>query len=44
MFDSQLEMIDPHQTLDGLAQAAGTISYEVLTGVGQRYRREYSKA
>lgn len=39
-----LEVIGPHQTLDDLAQAAGTISYEVLTSLGQRYRREYLKA
>jgi alanine racemase len=41
---SLVEMIGPHQTLDDLAQAAGTISYEVLTSLGQRYTREYLKA
>lgn len=38
---SLVEMIGPHQTLDDLAQAAGTISYEVLTSLGQRYQRAY---
>ncbi|AYD02552.1 alanine racemase [Neorhizobium sp. NCHU2750] len=43
MLGSLVEMIGPHQTLDDLAQAAGTISYEVLTSLGQRYQREYLK-
>ena len=38
---SLVEMIGSHQTLDDLAQAAGTISYEVLTSLGQRYERQY---
>ena len=38
---SLVEMIGQHQTLDDLAQAAGTISYEVLTSLGQRYQRAY---
>jgi alanine racemase len=38
---SLVEVLGPHQTLDDLAQAAGTISYEILTSLGQRYRRDY---
>jgi alanine racemase len=36
-----VEVIGPHQTLEGLAEDAGTIAYEILTGLGHRYRREY---
>jgi alanine racemase len=28
-------------TVDDLAKAAGTIGYEVLTGLGRRYHRVY---
>jgi alanine racemase len=38
---SLVEMIGPHQTLEQLAADAGTISYEILTGLGRRYRRIY---
>lgn len=38
---SAVEMIGPHQTLDDLADAAGTISYEILTSLGHRYHRRY---
>lgn len=38
---SLVEVIGPHQTLEMLAQDAGTIPYEFLTGLGHRYRRDY---
>lgn len=36
-----LELLGPAQGIDALAEAAGTISYELLTGLGARYRRRY---
>jgi alanine racemase len=39
---SQVEIIGGHQSLDALAAAAGTIGYEMLTSLGQRYERIYS--
>lgn len=38
---SLVQLIGPDQTLDDIARDAGTISYEILTGLGQRYRRTY---
>ncbi|MBL0375246.1 alanine racemase [Rhizobium sp. KVB221] len=38
---SLVELIGPHQTLEDIAAAAGTISYEILTSLGHRYHREY---
>lgn len=38
----RVELIGPHITIDAVAQAAGTIGYEILTGLGSRYRRHYS--
>ncbi len=35
------EVIGSHQTIDDLAQSAGTISYEILTALGARYKRIY---
>ncbi|MFQ6550103.1 alanine racemase [Aestuariibius sp. 2305UL40-4] len=35
-----LTIIGPHQGIDALAKAAGTIGYEILTSLGPRYRRE----
>jgi len=34
-------MIGDEITVDALASAAGTIGYEVLTGLGRRYHRVY---
>lgn len=34
-----VELIGPHQSLDELAAAAGTIAYEILTQLGPRYHR-----
>jgi alanine racemase len=36
-----LTMLGPHQTVDDLARAAGTIGYEILTSLGPRYTRRY---
>ncbi len=36
-----LDILGPHQGPDELAEAAGTIGYEVLTALGARYRRRY---
>lgn len=36
-----LELIGPHQTLDEVAALAGTISYEILTGLSRRLSRLY---
>ncbi|NDW44343.1 alanine racemase [Ruegeria sp. PrR005] len=36
-----LQMLNRLQTVDDLAEAAGTIGYEILTSMGQRYRRTY---
>ncbi|MFD1326370.1 alanine racemase [Mycoplana ramosa] len=38
---SLVELIGPNQTLEALAADAGTISYEILTGLGDRYHRDY---
>ncbi|MEE4451314.1 alanine racemase [Novosphingobium resinovorum] len=36
-----VELIGPHQTIDQVAEDAGTISYEILTQLGHRYERVY---
>ena len=36
-----LDLLGPSQGIDALASAAGTIGYEILTGLGQRYARRY---
>lgn len=38
---SMVEIIGPHQTLEMIAKDAGTISYEILTSLRQRYQRDY---
>ncbi len=38
---SLVEVIGPHQTLEAIAADAGTIAYEILTSLGDRYHREY---
>ncbi len=35
------EIIGPRQTADDVARQAGTIGYEILTGLGARYERNY---
>jgi alanine racemase len=37
-----LDILGPHQTVDDLAEAAGTIGYEILTSLGPRYGRRYT--
>ncbi|NIZ59410.1 alanine racemase [Sedimentitalea sp. CY04] len=37
-----LSLINHHQTIDQVADAAGTIGYEILTSLGHRYARSYS--
>ncbi len=39
--DSEVEVIGDDQPVDDLASVAGTIGYEVLTGLGSRYQRIY---
>jgi alanine racemase len=39
---AEVEILGPHQGIDRLAEAAGTIGYEILTGLGSRYRRRYA--
>jgi alanine racemase len=39
-----VELLGPHQTVDELAQVAGTIGYELLTSLGRRYTRRYTGA
>ncbi|MCW0001730.1 alanine racemase [Pararhizobium sp. YC-54] len=38
---SFVEVLGPHQSIDELARDAGTISYEILTSLGDRYDRHY---
>ena len=36
-----VEILGPDQGVDALAEAAGTIGYEILTSLGLRYARTY---
>ncbi len=36
-----LDLLSDHQGVDAVADAAGTIGYEILTALGSRYRRTY---
>jgi len=38
-----LDLLGPHQGVDALADVIGTIGYEILTGLGPRYKRVYSE-
>jgi alanine racemase len=38
------ELIGPHMPVDAVAEAAGTIGYEILTSLGARYHRVYQGA
>ncbi len=38
---SLVEVLGPNQTLEDVARDAWTISYEILTGLGHRYHRQY---
>ncbi|MDJ0629189.1 MAG: alanine racemase [Rhodobacter sp.] len=37
-----LDILSPFQSVDDLADCAGTIGYEILTSLGPRYHRRYS--
>ncbi len=37
-----VELIGPNSRIDDIAQSAGTIAYELLTRLGNRYKRHYS--
>lgn len=37
-----LDILGQHQTVDDLATAGGTIGYEILTSLGERYARRYT--
>jgi alanine racemase len=39
-----LDILGPYQTVDDLAEAAGTIGYEILTALGGRYARRWIDA
>ena len=36
-----VELVGANVPLDDVARAAGTISYEILTGLGRRWARRY---
>ena len=38
-----MEVISPSQSADAIADAAGTIGYEILTSLGHRYARTYHR-
>ncbi len=38
-----VEILGPNQSVDDLATAAGTIGYEILTSLGQRYTKRYTQ-
>jgi alanine racemase len=38
---ASLHLLGPHQSIDTLADNAGTIGYEILTSLGARYTRRY---
>lgn len=39
-----VEVIGPNQSADAIADAAGTIGYEILTNLGHRYVRTYKRS
>lgn len=39
-----LDILGPHQSVDDIADVAGTIGYEILTSLGPRYTRRYTEA
>ena len=39
-----IELFGPNVPVDEAASACGTIGYEMLTGIGNRYLREYTNA
>jgi len=43
LLDTWIEIIGPNHTIDEVAFEAGTISHEILTALGDRYHRIYTK-
>jgi alanine racemase len=41
---AMVEILGPHQSVDDLAAAAGTIGHEILSSLGSRYRQRYTGA
>jgi len=41
---AMIDLIGPHNTIDDIAAAAGTIGYEILTALGNRLHRVYENA
>lgn len=39
---TMVDLLDPETGADAVAEAAGTIGYEILTALGQRYHRRYT--
>jgi alanine racemase len=39
----EVELLGPHQDLAAVAADAGTIPYEILTGLGRRFHRSYAE-
>ncbi|WP_323991720.1 alanine racemase [Nguyenibacter sp. L1] len=42
--DMTVDLIGPRRGVDAVAEAAGTIGYEILTALGHRYHRDYIAA
>ncbi|MEM1266588.1 MAG: alanine racemase [Pseudomonadota bacterium] len=40
----RMDLLGPHQSIDAVAAAAGTIGYEILTSLGARYDRVYKRS
>ena len=40
---TKVEVVGPNITIDQIAAASGTIAHEVLTRLGKRFKRVYSK-
>ena len=40
----EVELLGPHQNLAAVAADAGTIPYEILTGLGRRFHRSYAES
>lgn len=43
-YGDRVELIGPHQSIETIAADAGTIAYEILTGLGDRFERVYRDA
>lgn len=43
-YGDRVELIGPHQSIETVAADAGTIAYEILTGLGDRFERVYRDA